>query len=434
VSASASLQTPARRLLGDVLLIARGTVFGQAPFVLVTPFITRLYPPAELGVYGLALAFVGVAAPVVGLRFELAAISARDRDDSRALLLLSALAILPVSCACVVLLCGLKVLGVGSYNALSWWLVAATGATLLAAGAYSTVRCWLVRRHRFGLVASSLTLQGCVRAGIPVILAPLGAGAPLLIAAELVARVSAIWLMVYRSGLFTALRGLHIPAAALRERAARFWKYPLLLGPSALIDAAATALPVPILATCYGLGAAGKFALVQRLVMLPAALIVGSVGDVFHAHAADIVGQRPGAVRKFLAMTALRLLLFALAVYVPVALLAPLTAGWVLGGQWADAGPMIAVLAPLCIAQTVVSPISRGLLLSGREERKLLADLACLALPIATLYLASGKPMIVAIACFSAAAVIAFVIYYMVIVKSLQTGPGLRATLDQLPR
>jgi O-antigen/teichoic acid export membrane protein len=421
--------------LGDVLLVARGAVFGQAPFVLLTPFITRFYPPSELGIYGLALAFVGVATPLVGLRFELAAISARSADDSRALLLLSALAIVPVTCLCTLLLCGLKVAGIGSYDVLPWGIVAASGATTAAAGAYSTLRCWLVRRHRFALVANSLTLQGCVRAGIPVALAPLGAAAPLLIAGELVSRVSAVALMAYQGGLLGALRRVRLRASGLWQRVVRFWKYPALLTPSALIDAAAAALPVPILATYYGLGSAGKFVLVQRLMMLPAALIVGSVGDVFHAHAADIVGQRPGAVGHFLATTAARLLMFALLIYVPVALIAPFVAGWVFGERWADAGPLISALAPLCIAQTVVSPISRGLLLSGREERKLLADLACLVLPIATLYLASGRPMLVAIACFSAAAVIAFLVYYVVIVKSLRDVSRANGALDGgLPR
>ena len=421
MSATTSLPTPARRLLGDALLVARGTVFGQAPFVLVMPLITRLYPPAQVGIYGLALAFVGLAAPVAGLRFELAAISARDADDSRALLLLSGLAIVPVTALCAALLYVLKVMRLGAYDALPWSIVAATVATVAASGAYSTLRCWLVRRYRFPLVATSLTVQGWVRASVPVLFAPLGASAGLLMGGELIARLSAVALMLQQSGAHRALRALRIPARALYERAARFWKYPLLLGPSALIDAAATALPVPVLASYYGLADAGKFALVQRLVMLPAALIAGSVGDVFHAHAADIAGREPGATAGFLATTAARLLWFAAAVYVPVALLAPLGAGWLFGRQWADAGPMIAALAPLCIAQTVVSPISRGLLLSGREELKLLADLACLVLPITTLYLASGQRMIVAVACFSAASVLAFLIYYLVIVRALRS-------------
>jgi hypothetical protein len=75
------------------------------------------------------------------------------------------------------------------------------------------------------------------------------------------------------------------------------------------------------------------------------------------------------------------------------------------------------------------------LLLSGREEHKLLADIACLVLPIATLYLASGHPMLVAIACFSAAAVVASVIYYAVIVQALRNGPAppLTAPADAPP-
>jgi O-antigen/teichoic acid export membrane protein len=110
-------------------------------------------------------------------------------------------------------------------------------------------------------------------------------------------------------------------------------------------------------------------------------------------------------------------------VYIPIAIIAPFAAGWVLGRQWADAGLMIAALTPLCVAQTAVSPISRGLLLSGREERKLVADVICLVLPISVLYLASGQPMMVAIACFSAASVVALGFYYMVIVNALQKGP-----------
>ncbi|HTL93526.1 MAG TPA: oligosaccharide flippase family protein [Steroidobacteraceae bacterium] len=422
MSAITSVPAPVRRLLGDALLIARGTVFGQALFVLVMPLITRLYPPTELGLYGLALAFVGIAAPVAGLRFELAAISARDRDDARALLLLSAFAILPITCLGTALLCGLKLLGLGAYNALPWWMVAATAAIVAASGAYSTLRCWLVRHHRFRLVATSLTVQGCVRGSIPVALAPMGASAALLMTGELVSRLSAVGLMLRHGALRAAWRALRTPAHALRERANRFWKYPVLLGPSALIDAAAIALPVPVLASCYGLPAAGKFALVQRLVMLPAVLIVGSVGDVFHAHAAAMALQQPAATAGFIANTAARLLLFAVAVYLPLALLAPFTAGWVFGIQWADAGAMIAVLAPTCIAQTVVSPLSRALLISGREEQKLIADIVFLLVPISTLYLASSSPLIVAIGCFSAASVLSFAVYYVVIRQALGGG------------
>ncbi len=407
-------------MLGDVLLVARGTVIGQAPFVLVTPIITRIFPATELGIYGVAVAFVGIAAPVVGLRFDLAAISARNSTEARALLLLAALVVVPMTCLSTGVLCVLKTLNIGSYGALSWGLVAATGATVAAAGEYSTLRCWLARHGRFRLLANSLTLQGCLRAVIPTTLAGLIPTAVPLIAGELVSRLSSIALMMTGSGLYHSFRRARIPASVLRAQLGRYWKYPVLLAPSALVDAAATMLPVPILAAYYGLGPAGKFALVQRLIMLPAALIVGSVGDVFHAHATNVAGGDSTAVARFVAATAARLMLFALVVYVPVASVAPFVAGWVFGRQWVDAGPMIALLAPLCVAQTVVSPISRGLLLSGREERKLIADVACLVLPVGALYLARSLPILEAVAWFSLAATAAYGIYYRVIVQTLR--------------
>ena len=425
MNTSASWQFSPRRLLGDALLVARGTIVGQGPFVLVTPLITRLFSAADLGVYGVALAFVGIAAPVAGLRLELAAMSARDPQDARALTLLAALALVPVSLVSTALLCVLKAFNVGSYGALSWGLVGVTGATVAAAGLYSVLRAWLARHGQFRMIANSLTLQGWLRAAIPVLLSPFAPGAALLLSAELAARASSVYLMLRGR----SLRRAGIPA--LRERLQRYWKYPLLIAPSALIDAAATMLPLPILASFFGLGAAGKFAVAQRVVLLPAALIVGSVGDVFHAHAANAGGDRPEAVGRFVAVTAVRLLLLALLVYTPVAVIAPFVAGAVFGSDWADVGVMMGLLVPLCIAQTTVSPISRGLLLSGREERKLFADVICLALPVTALYLTRGHSLLLAIACFSAAATLAYASYYVVIVRALQSGVRRDAGRDE---
>jgi len=418
---SASWQTSPRRMIRDVLLVARGTVIGQAPFVLVTPLITRLFPATELGIYGVALAFIGIAAPVAGLRFELAVISARNEQDVRPLAQLAALAALPVTLVSVAILGALKSASVGPYGALTWPLVLMSGATIAAAGLYSTLRCWLARVAQFRLIASSLTLQGCLRAAVPVLLAPVSAGAGLLLSAELAARVSSLALMLRGRLRGAAPLKLRIDWLALRGRLRSYWKYPLLLTPSALIDAAATMLPVPVLASFYGLEAAGKFALVQRLILLPAALIVGSVGDVFHAHAVQVAAARAGGVGAFLAGTARRLLLLALLVYLPVALVAPFVGRWLFGEQWSDAGSMMALLVPLCIAQTTVSPISRGLLLSGREERKLVADVVCLVLPMAALSAARSHSLLVAIGSFSAAATLAYAVYYLIIAQALKS-------------
>ncbi len=403
----------------DVLLIARGTVLGQAPFVIASPLITRLYAPGELGIYGLTLAFVGIVSPMAGLRYELAAISARDPQESRSLLLLSALAIIPVTMLSTAALGLLKLAGIGSYNLLSWTLVGAAAALIGAAGVYSTLRSRSVRHYQFKILANSIALQGSIRAAVPLALAPLGAGAPALVGAELLARIASVWMLT--SGMTAAARFASLRISpSLMATAAKLWKYPLLLAPSALMDATAIALPLPIIASCYDIAAAGKFALAQRLVMLPASLIASSVGDVFHAHAAASTQSSSGATRRLALSTARRLLLVALCAYLPVAAVAPFAAAWLFGQSWSAVGALIAALVPSCIAQTVVSPLSRSLLLNNREERKLIADVICLILPTSTLYLASAFSITSAVACFSIASVVAFVFYFTVILTSLE--------------
>ncbi|MGH8289023.1 MAG: lipopolysaccharide biosynthesis protein [Steroidobacteraceae bacterium] len=418
MSSNQAPQSEGRLLIRDVLRVARGGLIGQAPFVLLSPAITRLYSPSQIGIYGLAMAFVGVAAPVAGLRFELAAISAPESALSRNLLSLSALLSLPVSLLCGAALCALKSAGIASYGSLSWPMVLLTVAAIWSSGIYSAMRCGAVRRYEFRVVANTLSVQGAARATAPLALALLSRGALMLITGEVLARCASIGMLLSKLRLGEALAGFRFRWGVLAATARRYWKYPLLLTPSALIDSLAIAIPIPMVAALYGLSAAGTFALVQRLVMLPASFMVSSVGDVYHAHATRIAAGASADPGGLMRSTAARLALFALAVYVPLALLAPSCAGWVFGREWAQSGILITAMAPACIAQTVVSPLSRGLLVARKEERKLVADVACLFLPSLSLYFASRLPLPGAITAYSIGSVAAFGIYFCVIAWS----------------
>ncbi len=48
----------------EVLLLSGGTLVGQLATVLVTPLLTRLYSPADMGLFGLYFSFVSVASVV----------------------------------------------------------------------------------------------------------------------------------------------------------------------------------------------------------------------------------------------------------------------------------------------------------------------------------------------------------------------------------
>ena len=85
------------------------------------------------------------------------------------------------------------------------------------------------------------------------------------------------------------------------------------------------------------------------------------------------------------------------------------------GDSWVDAGRVAAVLAPFLWISVVVSPISRLILVSGRVELKLVADVVRLVLPVGALFLARDWGFVPAMVAFSAASCCAYLLYLWLI-------------------
>src|SRR3954464_573016 len=101
----------ARRLRGGtyasaVLHLGGGTAGAQALILLTAPLLTRLYSPAEMGRFGVLLAFVAFTSVVVNLRFDMAIVSARTDIEADGLLAISAIVVIPMSIATTLLLLG----------------------------------------------------------------------------------------------------------------------------------------------------------------------------------------------------------------------------------------------------------------------------------------------------------------------------------------
>ena len=90
----------------------------------------------------------------------------------------------------------------------------------------------------------------------------------------------------------------------------------------------------------------------------------------------------PREVRAAVRASAGHLLAVALAIYVPVAALAPWLVVPILGPSWSQLEFGVIALAPAAISGTVVSPLSRALVLSRVPQVRLLSDCTRLALPL----------------------------------------------------
>ena len=405
-----------------MLKLGGGTVLAQAALLLATPVITRFYPPPEMGLLGLVVSFLGVAGVVLGGRYDMAIVSAPDDREADCLLAVSLLAVAPLTLLAAAVLAGMIRFNVLSYGSLPLWslglivpALAMTGCSARCASGSSAPAATAASAGPWSCrVRPRWCRPGwgcCGRAGS---------------ASCWVRSPAACWEWSGcggrpgpRSGGRCALR----PAYFRRVLAAN-WKYPGFVLPSSLLDALGAALPLPLVAQLYGSAAAGEYLLVMRLVSLPAGLVGTSVADVFHSRLAEVCRSEPERARPLLVRVSRQLALIGLAVFLPAALASPWVFGWVFGSAWSRAGWVLTVVAPLALAALVVSPVSRLLLTAGRQQDKLMADLAMVIAPLAGLLAgrALGYPFLGALAVCTGCQLAAYGFYYWLIWRASGSG------------
>lgn len=421
VRSDSSWSSPVKQLAGrndflaHVAQLGGGTALGQGLVLLTAPAVTHLYSPAEIGLVGLFTAFLLLAAGVASLRYEFAicVAPAQDRD---LVALLSCWLALPVGLVSAAVMGALIAADAFGFGALPYWSAVAMLPLVVVTGVLSALRFWYVARKDFGSIASALIGQGFGRALVPVLVAPLGWGWGGLLAGEAAGRALGFHRLVRTAG--PALAAAHrLGPRGLYACLVRYCDFPLTFLPSGLLESATAALPLPLVASLFGVPAAGLFALALQVMLVPGALICRTLADVYQARLVDAVRQDPNSLHVLLKSGAIRLALLATALYLPIAVVAPISFRWVFGVHWSQAGQAAAALAPFAISGVITNPLSRAILMSRTPQVKLLSDACRLVMPCGGLYLAGwlGLPFVQSILVYSVLGLAANCIYLGVI-------------------
>lgn len=401
-----------RWLRGDfarhVASLGSGTALGQLIVVAVTPLLTRLYTPEDMGLFGLFASFLAIASVAATLRLDFAIATTSQPEVALRLLALCLLVAPLTSLALGAVLYAMIRLDVFAYGLLPLWTVPLGVVALVATGVFIALRCWHVGRHGFAVVGRALVMQGVARAGSSVLLGLAATGWAGLAGGEVAGRLLGIRRLWRDAGVELRRSMREGRLAGLRAELRRARHFPLVVLPSSLVDALAAALPLPVIAWLFGPAEAGQFALVWRVAALPGGLVAASVGDVFHAHATAARDGGPQRVRGLLVDTVRMLGLVAAAIFVPACLLAPWAFPWIFGGPWRTAGEMMLWLFPLWILSMVVSPVSRLPLVLGRPHLKMVFDACFLLLPLAALLACAQHGLMFAVLAYGAAAAVAY--------------------------
>jgi O-antigen/teichoic acid export membrane protein len=366
----------------SVSILVGGTAMAQAIAVAASPVLTRIYHPSDFGALQVFISLIGFVLVIAAGRYEFALLLPEDEQSSVDLLgvaifcvcltaMVTAMLVamfhqhprmLPVSLQVLrgyLWLLPVSVLGGGLYQALSY--------RAMRQNAYRQIA-----TTKLTQVAAMVTVQ--LGAGL-LIHGPLG-----LLTGDAVGRITG-------SGKFlrdlwhnhrVQVRGIRVPRMV--RLAVHYRDYPLVSTWGGLLNASGLALPALFLAACYGAQYTGWFALVNRVLGVPAALIGASIAQVYTSQAATLSRTDPPRLMYIFLETTRRMLYLGLVPCALFTIFAPWIFQTIFGRVWREAGEYARYLSFMCYAGFINSPVTLTLSVLQRQRTQLVWDAGKLAL------------------------------------------------------
>lgn len=369
-----------------MLAIMAGTAAGQVLAVAVSPIISRLYTPADFGVFSVVSGLAITIGTATALRYELAVPLPHDDDDARSLVALGAFWCLITGSLLTVAFWLLTpwIAGFFDESGLAQLLIFVPAIAAMF-GLFRLLNQWALRQLRYGATAVRNVVSS-----VATVITQLIGGWSGLGPAGLVAGLGA----GQGVGAASLLKGSHlfsgeVSKVSMLRNQRRYKRFPLLLAPAGLINASGVYVPLLMIAALYGTEAAGWLGFTQRILAVPMTLIGQSVAQVYLSQLALTRRESTGAEVKLFWSATKRLGMLGFAGAALLMVVAPALFATVFGEQWRPAGSMARALAISLAFQMVASSLSQTLIVFERTGLQLAWDIGRLIATAGTVVVCS---------------------------------------------
>lgn len=345
--------------------IIKGTVVGQGIGFLVLPLLTRLYDPEAFAHFQLYQSAMLVLVVFVSLRFEVAILRASDGHELRTTLALCILSTLAIALLLTVIWSVVVVVWPEIYALFPVppWVL---GPTIIVIGIFQFLGFLVTREQMYGYSANSKVFQAgtyaVIASGLGVFRVLLG-----MIIADAVARlIGSLYLL--RSLRGRGFSGVHqVSFPDLKITAFKFREFPLITVFGGIINSLGIVVTPVMIYAKFSPEVSGQFALVDRAISLPLAMLVGAISQLYMSNFASAVRSNPGEVRaQFHSLLRLLLLIGTLPAAVAF-FLAPSLFTFIFGEEWQLAGRLAQIMIPAYLIIFVCGGVNMTLMLLGQQ-------------------------------------------------------------------
>ena len=337
-----------------------GTAIAQILGIIFVPILTRIYPPAIYGTLAVFSSLLSLLIVWSSMKYELAIPLEENEDDAEYLLILSFFIVCISTIILLVILTfsGDFLAGIFHFEFIApyYWLFC---FGFFGISVYQILTYWALRSKDYITITRTRIVQSTCGSVSKIILGLLSFGSFGLICGEIIGRMVGIGTLG-RTVLPKIWLSIHVlDFHKLKSLAHRYRKFPIFSLPSGFINELSLQAPTLLLASMFGFGIAGLFSLSYTMLVLPVALVSGSMSQVYSAECSELFRKKSVDILALYLSTTKKLFMFGAPIILFGAVISPFLFPIIFGSAWKDSGIFVLPLSILVIAQFVVSPTDR---------------------------------------------------------------------------
>lgn len=359
----------------NVLTLMTGTTIAQALPIAAAPILTRIYTPADFGLFAFYFAIVSILSVLATARYEMAIVLPKRTSHAFQLVMLSWLisTVVSIFVALFIWLFEKQIVSLLNSPTLSHWLYLIPVSIFLT-GLYQSLYYWFNRRKEYKTMANSRVVQSGTMVATQVLLGWLSkVGASGLILGQIVGQALSVIVM---SKIFLQDTKIIHKSSKFKQYilAKRYLNFPKFMVPAHLMNVFSAQSPNIMINIFYSAASAGYFVLVQRVVAAPMSIVGLSIADVFRKEADEQIKAKGECVVLF-KNTLKKLMLISLIPFFVFFIFAPDLFEVIFGTPWREAGDYARILVPMFFLGFSASPLSVMYIVKERQKLYFLIQL-----------------------------------------------------------
>ncbi len=380
----------------SITVLMSGTIAAQVIGYLVSPVITRIYTPEEMGELGLYMRIVGFLSAVVTARFELSLLL--PKHEGHAFLLYKlAIRIMIITSLVMILFLFIYYLFTIDQNSdtIIFALIALSSTIMVALINLGTN--WSIRNDKFKQISLQRFINSSSSNGLKVVFGYLSFGSTGLLVASLIGYILSSFTYI-RDYLFLATKKYkNYSVKKIRVLGMEHKQFPFVNLPHVLTDLGRDVLVGTIIVGLYSKETFGYFSLSYTMLKLPLVVIGASIGQVLYQKCTKLVNDNT-PIYPFVKKAVLLLMSLSIVPFIIIFFFGEPLFVFVFGDQWATSGEYAQIMSVWLMMNFVISPLSGLPLILNRARDSFLVSvigsiIQILGFIIIPIFLSSGQTL-----------------------------------------